>query len=152
MRQGPLMMSPSSVSAGHLLLGSQPTRKSSLFPVGKKRNFHLASGYKLEIASGLGMGHLSTCPFCSRTPSGAHLCRPCARCLSLCESVCAPGLLCLERLVLLVSPISSGSYAIYSCSLLRGFLSPEGRDLVEPSGLEKRVPGSISNTWALEDN
>lgn len=116
-----------------------------------KTKFHFVSVYKLEIASGLGMGHLSTCPFSSRTPSGAPLRRPCARCLSLCEFVCAPGLLCLECLVLLVSPNSSGSYSIYFYSL-KGFLSPEGRDLVEPSGLGKRVPGSISINRALEDN
>lgn len=68
------MMPPSSFLAGHLLLGSQPTRKSSLFPVEKKQNFHFASGYKLEIASGLGMGHLSTCP----SALGPHLVHTCA--------------------------------------------------------------------------
>lgn len=68
-------MPPSSFLAGHLLLGSQPTRKSSLFPVEKKkRNFHFASGYKLEISSGLGMGHLSTCP----SALGPHLVHTCA--------------------------------------------------------------------------
>lgn len=35
------MMPPSSFLAGHLLLGSQPTRKSSLFPVEKNKIFIL---------------------------------------------------------------------------------------------------------------
>jgi hypothetical protein len=49
----------SSFSFGYLLLGMQPTLKSSLFPQGDfhaETKFSFASGGQWENASGLGMG------------------------------------------------------------------------------------------------
>jgi hypothetical protein len=83
-------------------LGVCTTLQSSLFPQWdslENTKISCTDGYQLEIASELGMGHASTSLFRSKTPSGADPCRPCAHCLSRCEFICAPVLLCLEGLV-----------------------------------------------------
>ena len=46
-------------------------------------------------------------PLSARTPSGLHLCRSCAYCLSLCEFICVSALLYLEGPVYFVSSIST---------------------------------------------
>ena len=49
----------------------------------EKTKFSFASGYQLEIASGLGMGRVSTSPLSTGTPSGLDPCRECTFCQSL---------------------------------------------------------------------
>lgn len=62
---------------------------------------------------------MPTSPYSSRTPSGANLCRPCPRCLSLGELICASIVLCLEGLVSLVLSLPNDSH-----SLSTGFPEP----------------------------
>lgn len=54
----------------------------------KKTKFLFASVYQWERASGLGVGHVST-SFISKVPSGVEPYRSSARCLRLCEFLCA---------------------------------------------------------------
>lgn len=96
----------------------------------KKTNFSFASGYQLEIASGLGMG------------AGVHIsqhwdhmwCRPeqalCVLPQSLSSYVLV--LLFLKDLVSVVSFIPSGSYTL-SASYSNSPMSSERRDLMLPS-------------------
>lgn len=68
----------STFSVDYLPLGMQSTLKSSLVLKEtslKEIKFSIASGYQLKIASDLGLGHVSTSAFSSRTPSGADPCR-----------------------------------------------------------------------------
>ena len=69
-------MMPSSLSVSHLLRGMQPTIRSTLLPQEtplEETESSLASGYQLDNASGLGMGHVFTSPLSLRVPSGADL-------------------------------------------------------------------------------
>jgi hypothetical protein len=58
----------------------------------EKMKFSFACGYQLEIASGLGMGRVSTFSFGSRTPSGNSpvqaLCMLPQSLVSLCQYCC----------------------------------------------------------------
>lgn len=79
-----------SPSVGYVVSGMQPTIKNSLLSkgdsIGVKISF--ASGFQLKIASCLGWGHVSSCPFSSRSTSCADPCGSCACCYSLCEFIC----------------------------------------------------------------
>lgn len=80
----------------------------------EKTKFPFASGFPLEIASGLEMSHVFLSPFGSRSPSGTDLCRPSVRCHSLYELICVPTPLCLETHDSLVSSITSDSNIHFS--------------------------------------
>lgn len=65
----------SSFSVGHLLFDMLPTLRVVCFPSEtplEKINFSFASGYRLEIGCGLGMGARIHFSFSSGTPSGAY--------------------------------------------------------------------------------
>lgn len=81
---------------------------------------------QLEIASELGMRHMSTSPFSSQTSTSVEQCRSCACYFSLCECVCEHMLLygafCVCCFVFCFSwcPILPGSYHLsaFSCMML----------------------------------
>lgn len=86
------MDSSYSVLLIYLLLGIRPILTSKWFisPVRltrRKVKFSFTSSYQLEIASGLGVGHVPTSSS-SRIPYGADPCRLCACCNSLHEFTC----------------------------------------------------------------
>ena len=69
----------------------------------EKTILFFASGYQLEIASGLGIGFVCHSPLSAGSPSGPDLSRPCACFHILCEFIYALVLLWLEGRVSLSS-------------------------------------------------
>ena len=93
-------------------------------------NFSFVSGYKLGIASVLGLGALVSFPSYGWNPIGSDLRGSCAYCLSLCGLTWA-SVRCLEGLISFVSSILSGTYNLFTSSV--GLLEPRGRILMETS-------------------
>ena len=81
----------------------------------------------MVIGDGFWVRDVPPSSICSRTPSGADPCRPCASHLRLCELICAPDLLFLETFPL-VSSVTSGSYTLPH--LTQGPLISELRELM----------------------
>lgn len=109
--------------------------------------FFFASSYWLELAPGLGVGHVSTSSG-SRTPSGTEQCRLYACVWSLCEFLCASVTL-IQRALFPSFPPSPLAINLFVHLLLQSSLSPEWKDLVATSSLGLSVKGSHSlyNVW-----
>lgn len=116
----------------------QPKLKHSLLPPvrlsGRNLHFHLKVVTLFRQLLSYRWGHISTAPFSSKNPTCADHWSPCTCCFCLCEFMLIDPI-DLNGFVFLVSSIP---YVFYS--LPEGFLSPDGRDLMETLHLGLNVP------------